>query len=581
MKWPLIRRFFGYYAPYRRLFFLDLLAAVLLSACNLVYPIFSRSIINVYIPNGNLRMILLFAGLLLTVYLAKTGLTYFVSRFGHYVGAEMQADMRRDLFRHMEKLPFSFFDNNKTGSLMSRITNDLFDISELAHHGPEDLLVSILLLIGSFILMAGINLPLACISMAVVPVMALFATSRRRKMRKAFRRSREEIAEVNAGIENSISGIRVSRAFVSDEKEEKKFDEANGRFLSSRKMAYDAMAEYHAGLGLCTDLLNVIVLLAGALFVLNGKINYGDLVAFLLYVNIFVQPITKLINFSEQLEDGMSGFTRFVEIMDTPPEEDSDGAAVLGPVKGEIEFQNVSFSYGEGEVLHDISVRIPAGKTLALVGPSGGGKTTLCHLLPRFYELSGGRILLDGQDIRSVKRESLRRNIGIVSQDVFLFNADIAENIRYGKPDATDEEVRRAARLADIDEYASSLPEGYHTIVGERGVKLSGGQKQRIAIARAFLKNPPVLILDEATSALDNITEQMIQKSLAELSDGRTVIVVAHRLSTVRRADEILYIDSEGVRERGTHEELMKKGGLYAALAGRNPEEDLLPTPVG
>ena len=564
----MLRRFIAYYKPHKTLFFLDLLAALLFAVCNLVYPSFSRSIINDFIPNENLSMLLLFAGLLVLVYLIKTGLNYFMNRFGHYVGAEMQADMRRDLFRHMERLPCSFFDNNKTGDLMSRMTNDLFNVAELAHHGPEDLLVSILQLIGAFILMALIDLPLTLITFALVPLMVLFAIVKRKKMKAAFKRSREEIAEINAGLENSISGIRVSKAYTSMATEEENFERANGRFLESRKGAYDAMAEYHAGLGLCSDMLNIVVLVAGALlFIFYKRLDYGDLTAFLLYVNIFLQPITKLVNFVEQLQDGMTGFARFLSIMDEPPETDAEDATPLSDVRGEIEFCDVSFSYGENEVLRNVSVKLEAGKTLALVGPSGGGKTTFCHLLPRFYDVTGGRILIDGRDLHSVTLDSLRRHIGIVAQDVFLFNADIAENIRYGKPDATDEEVRRAARLAGIDEYAMSLPEGYRTVVGERGVKLSGGQKQRIAIARAFLKDPPILILDEATSALDNVTERLIQKSLAELSCGRTVIVVAHRLSTVRRADEILDIDREGIRERGTHDELVERGGLYASLA--------------
>ena len=563
----MIRRFAAYYRPHLRLFILDLLAALLYAACNLVYPTVSRTIINDLIPDRALAMILILAAVLVAIYLIKTGLNYFMSRFGHYVGAEMQADMRRDLFCHMERLPCSFFDNHKTGDLMSRMTNDLFNVVELAHHGPEDLLISVLQLVGSFILMAFIDLRLALIACALVPFMVLFAATKRQKMKAAFKKSREETAEINAGLENSISGIRVSKAYASQNTEEENFAVANHRFLLSRRKMYDAMAEYHAGLGLCTDLLNIVVLIAGALFVFYGKITYGDLVGFLLYVGIFLQPITKLVSFVEQLQDGMTGFGRFLEIMDAPTETDDADAVPLTDVRGEIELRDVSFGYGESEVLSGVSVKIEAGKTLALVGPSGGGKTTLCHLLPRFYDVTEGEILLDGRSIRSVTLASLREHIGIVAQDVFLFNTTIAENIRYGRPDATREEIVRAARLADIDEYVATLPKGYDTPVGERGVKLSGGQKQRIAIARAFLKDPRILILDEATSALDNVTEAMIQKSLAELSVGRTVIVVAHRLSTVRRADEILYIDHEGIRERGTHEELMAKGGLYATLS--------------
>ena len=562
----MLRRFLAYYRPHRTLFFLDLLAALLYAGCNLIYPSFSRTIVNELIPDRNLAMIAVFAAILLGIYLLKMGLNYFMSRFGHYVGAEMQADMRRDLFCHMERLPCEFFDNNKTGDLMSRMTNDLFNVVELAHHGPEDLLISALQLVGAFTLMALIDLPLALVSFALLPFMLLFAIFKRKKMKAAFKRSREEIAEINAGLENSISGIRVSKAYDARDTEEASFERANMRVLASRKGAYDAMAEYHAGLSFSTDVINVVVLVAGALFTYFGRINYGDFVAFILYVSVFLQPVTKLVGFVEQLQDGMTGFSRFLAIMDTAPEEDAEGAIEITSTNGEVELRNVSFSYGENEVLRQVSVKIEAGKTLALVGPSGGGKTTLCHLIPRFYEINEGEILLDGRDIRTLTRASLRQKIGIVAQDVFLFNSTVAENIRYGKPDATDEEVREAARLAGIDAYIEAMPNGYGTVVGERGVKLSGGQKQRIAIARAFLKNPPILILDEATSALDNITEHLVQESLARLSQGRTVIVVAHRLSTVRRADEILYIDERGIRERGTHEELMAKGGLYAAL---------------
>ncbi len=570
----MIRRFLSYYKPYKRELSLDLLVGVLGALCSLVYPIFSRTIINDFIPDGNLKMIFLFAGLLLLAYTFKCFFNYYLARYGHYLGVKMQADMRRDLFNHMERLPCSFFDKNKTGALMSRLTNDLFEVSELAHHGPEDVLTSAILLIGSFSMMASMSLPLALISFAPIPLMLFFAIKMRGNMSRAFTESREKISEINAGLENSISGIRVSKAYAAADEEEAGFAEANGRFVSVRKKAYNAMATYHAGLGFIGDLLYAVVLVAGGLFVLYQRIDYGDFVAFLLYVGVFLQPINKLVMFAEQFQDGMSGFRRFTEIMEETPEQDAADAKVLDPrtVKGELVFDGVSFSYGEGEILHHLNVNIPAGKTLALVGPSGGGKTTFCHLLPRFYELGEGCITLDGEDIRSYTLDSLRSSIGMVAQDVFLFHASIRENIAYGNPDATEEEIVAAAKAAGIHETIEAMKDGYDTVVGERGVRLSGGQKQRVSIARAFLKNPPILILDEATSALDNITEHMIQKSLAALTVGRTVIVVAHRLSTVKAADEILYMDAEGVKERGSHEELMQKGGLYAALATRTAE---------
>ena len=566
-------RFVSYFKPHKTLFLLDLAAAMVLAACELFYPNVTRAILSSYIPGGEWKMILACSVLLIAVYLIKYGLTYFTGYWGHVMGVRMQADMRRDMFAHLEKLPFTYFDNNKTGSLMSRLTGDLFDVSELAHHGPEDLLISAILLVGSFILMVGINPWLTLIVFCMVPILVLITLRKRGEMNDAFRQSKIEMGEINAGLENSISGIRVSKAYNAAAGEEQRFADDNARFVESRRRSVKVMGSFMASSALTSDILQLVVLIAGGLFVIfyggsDTGFDYPELVTFILYVNVFLQPIRKLISFVEQYQNGMSGFSRFCEVMDAEPEEDADGAKELTDIRGEIAFSDVSFSYGEGEkeVLQHISFTVPAGKTLALVGPSGGGKTTICHLIPRFYEVSAGSITVDGHDVRSLTRRSLREGIGMVAQDLFLFNASIYDNIAYARPCATREEVYAAAQAANIHEYIETMPNGYDTIVGERGVKLSGGQKQRVSIARAFLKNPPILILDEATSALDNVTERMIQESLSALSVGRTTIVVAHRLSTVRRADEILFIDHEGIAERGTHEQLMALDGRYAGL---------------
>lgn len=564
----MIKRFIRYYKPHRKLFAMDMLCSFLLSLCDLFYPMITRSMLNDYIPNKKLRVLLLWGIILLVIYFIKMGFKYFIQYFGHVVGVRMQADMRKEAFEHIEKLPFSYFDDNKTGSIMSRIVNDLQEIAELAHHGPEDLIVSIFLLAGSFILMATINLPLTLIIFACIPFLVVFAARKRLKMSHAFTESRAEVAEVNATLENSIAGIRVSKAFDNAAYEAKKFDRKNQEFVKAKSKAYRAMAEFFSGNGFIVDFLNIVILVAGGVFTYQGYIDFADFASFIIFVNIFMTPIRNLINFVEQLQDGMSGFSRFCELMDTPVEEDAADATELRDVKGEIIFDHVSFSYGEGQkkVLSDIDLSIEPGKTVVLVGPSGAGKTTMCHILPRFYDVSEGRILIDGKDISTVTRASLRRSIGIVTQDVFLFTGTIYENIAYGREGASREEVEAAAKLANIHEFIKALPEGYDTFVGERGVKLSGGQKQRISIARVFLKDPTILILDEATSALDNATEILIQKSLDLLCRGRTTVVVAHRLSTVKNADEIVVITDEGIRERGNHSELLQKNGIYAAL---------------
>ena len=563
----MIRRFISYYKPHLKMFFADMACALMLAACNLLFPIMTRAIMNDYIPNKNVRMMLVIAGVLVCAYVFKKFLNYFIQYYGHVVGVEMQGEMRREMFIKLQSLPFSFYDNHKTGSIMSRMIGDLFDISELAHHGPEDLFISAVLLIGSFIGMSMMNFWLTLIIFAFVPLLIWFSAVKRVKMSKAFKKSREEVAEVNATLENSISGIRVSKAFCNGAYETARFSKNNQAFIASRSMAYRAMAEFHSGNTMIIDFLNVVVLVAGGLFTYYGQITSGDFMAFLLYVNVFLDPIRRLIGFIEQYQSAMSGFERFLEIIDTPSETESPKAVPLEHVKGHIRFSDVSFTYGDDkQVLDHISLDIRPGRKVALVGPSGGGKTTLCHLLPRFYEVTGGSVQIDEHDIRDVTFESLRKSIGLVQQDVFLFTGTIYDNILCGRTDASREDVYEAAKRANIHEFILGLPDGYDTFIGERGVKLSGGQKQRISIARVFLKNPPILILDEATSALDNVTELAVQQSLDSLCKDRTTLVVAHRLSTVRNADEIIVLTDAGVEERGTHTELMAKNGVYAML---------------
>lgn len=580
----MIKRFIAYYKPHRVLFIIDMLCSVIIALCDLIYPIIAKNIINVYVPARALNAILYAALLLTFIYLLKYALNYYVCYWGHVVGVRMQADMRRDLFAHLEKLPFSFFDETKSGTLMSRLISDLFEVSELAHHGPEQLILSVMMLVGSFVMLSMINLPLTLIIFCVVPLIICFAVLLRRKMRDAFRRSREQIAEVNANIETALSGIRVSRAYTTEPQELQKFERENRLFVTFRSKALQVMGFFHASMNFFTDVLYLVVLVAGGLFYFYGKIDIGEFAAYLLYIRLFLDPIKLFVTLFEQLQEGMTGFRRFCEIMDVPPEEDSPDAETLGNVRGDIVFDDVSFSYGVQEsmlqsdlqkkeevperhsVIRHLKLHIAAGTTVALVGPSGGGKTTICNLIPRFYEPNSGTITIDGQNITHFTRCSLRKNIGIVSQDVFLFTGTIRENIAYGKPDATDAEIQQAAKLANIHEYIQTLPNGYETEVGERGVKLSGGQKQRISIARVFLKNPPILILDEATSALDNATEMQIQQSLQSLSRGRTTIVVAHRLSTVREADNIVVLTENGIEQQGNHETLCHAGGLYEEL---------------
>lgn len=563
----MLKRFIRYYKPYKKLFILDLLAAFLVSACDLFYPMITRNIINDVIPNKQIKLLFVFAIVLTLIFLIKAGLNYFMQYWGHVVGVRMQADMRRDLFDKLQDMPNKYFDNNKTGVIMSRIINDLLDISELAHHGPEDLFISLVMLVGSFIILCTINVPLTIITFAIIPFLLFYTIHKRNKMKKAFKETRVKTGEVNATIENSISGVRVTKSFGNKSYEMEKFDKSNGIFKKAREHAYKAMAEYFSGMFFLVDMLELIVLIAAGYFTYLGKINVGDFAAYLLYIKMFLQPIRKLINFNEMFQNGMSGFERYEEIMNEENEKEIPNAKDLKDVKGKITIKDVTFRYDNKEsILENFNLDIEAGKMVALVGPSGGGKTTICNLIPRFYDYESGQIFIDDVNISTVTLKSLRENIGIVQQDVFLFTGTIKENIMYGNPNATDEEVIEAAKNACLHDFIMGLEDGYDTFIGERGVKLSGGQKQRISIARVFLKNPAILILDEATSALDNVTEYEIQKALEELSKDRTTLVVAHRLSTVKNSDEIVVLTDKGIEERGTHEELIKLGGVYSNL---------------
>lgn len=567
------KKFISYYKPYRGLFFADMFFALMAAAISLVYPMIVRYITNDVLARTELSQIttviiqMMFAMLGLTV--LEYASNYFIAYKGHIMGAKMEYDMRNDIFEHYQKLSFNFYDNQKTGQLMSRITNDLFDITELCHHGPEDLVISIIKFLGAFIILMQINLQLTLIVFAFLPVMFLFAYYMKGKMNRAFRKNRERIAEINAQIEDNISGIRVVKSFANEAVEIDKFQEGNSRFVDSKRNSYWNMASFHSGLGFFTGLINIAVITGGGLFIANKVINISDLITFLLYINNLIDPVKKLINFTEQFQNGMTGFDRFFEIMEIQPDiVDKPGAVSLDNVQGEIEFHNVAFKYNDtnSDVFHNIDLKVEAGDYMALVGSSGVGKTTMCSLIPRFYEVSEGGITIDGKDIRDIRLRSLRKNIGIVQQDVYLFAGSVMDNIRYGKIDSTEEEVIEAAKNANAHEFIMELPNGYYTDIGQRGIKLSGGQKQRLSIARVFLKNPPILIFDEATSSLDNESERVVQDSLEKLAKNRTTFVIAHRLSTIKNAKKILVLTEEGIKETGTHEELLSRNGIYAGL---------------
>ncbi|MGL4990624.1 MAG: ABC transporter ATP-binding protein [Sarcina sp.] len=563
----MLKTFIQYYKPYKKLFFLDILAAFFVAMCDLVYPMLTKEIMDDVIPNKNSRILFIFAITLLCIFIVKAMLNYFMQYQGHIVGVGMQGDMRKDLIKKLQKIPNKYFDDNKTGVIMSRLVNDLNEVSELAHHGPEDLFISVVMLVGSFIVLSMINLELTIIIFLLLPIGVLFTLKKRKGMMSAFKETREKTGEINAVVENSISGIRVTKSFSNQKYEMKKFNECNNIFKCSRKLAYKKMAEYFSGMFLFIDILELVVLIAAGYFTYINRITLGDFAAYILYTKMFLQPIKKLINFNEMLQNGMTGFERFMEILNQEEEVETENVIKLKNIKGEIKFENVGFNYGTGEdILSNFNLDINSGKTIALVGSSGGGKTTICNLIPRFYELTEGDIKIDDISIKNVSLESLRKNIGIVQQEVFLFTGTIKENIAYGKINATDNEIIEAAKKASLHEFVRGLEDGYDTFIGERGVKLSGGQKQRISIARIFLKNPPILILDEATSALDNITEKEIQESLENLSTNRTTLIVAHRLTTVQKADEIIVIGKDGIKERGTHVELLSQKGIYSML---------------
>ena len=563
----MLKRFLSYYKPHKKVFVLDMLASFFVAFIGIVYPIVTRNMLNDFIPNRNYRLIVICGTVLLALYIVRMLLRYYVQYVGHMMGIKMQAQMRSDMFCHLEKLPYKFFDDNETGRIMSRMTNDLMEVSELAHHGPENIIICGVSIIIAFIYLAAINIWLTLLLFITLPFMLAIAIKLKGRMQDAFARGREYTAGINAAVESSISGIRVTKAFTNAEKEREKFEENNVSFIYAKQDAYKAMGIFHSATSFITDVFNVIVLIAGGLFMYAGQIDFADYSTFIVSVNLFLTPLTTLINFMEQYQNGVTGFERFVKIMDEKPEEDAADAEDIDMLDGHIEFRGVTCRYDEDKnVLNGISLNIEKGSTFALVGPSGGGKTTICHLIPRFYNVNSGEILIDGIDINRISLSSLRRNVGIVQQDVYLFNASMRDNILYGKLDATEEEIIEAAKRANIHDYIMSLPEGYDTQIGERGVRLSGGQKQRLSIARVFLKNPPVLILDEATSALDNTTEILIQQALDELCEGRTTIVVAHRLSTIKNADEIAVVSDGRIVEQGHHIELMEANGAYAEL---------------
>ena len=567
-----LKKLAKYYKPYLGTFILDMILAMMSAAVALVIPLVVRFITSkvAYMSaNEAFSRIMIIVGVLFVLVLIQWGCNYYISNYGHVMGAKIEYDMRAEIFNHYQKLSYSFYDDQKVGQLLSRITSDLFDITELLHHGPENITISLIKIIGALCILSSIDLRLTIAAFVLIPFMLVFAYVLNKRMKRAFKRNRVRIGEINAQIEDNLSGIRVVKSFANEDIECEKFKKGNDLFLESKRDSYHYMGMYNAGLTAFTTMINVIVIAAGGIGIAKGWVNITDFVTFLLYINIFTEPVKVLIDFTEQFQNGYSGYERFLEILSVEPEiADKPDAKELTDVKGAITFENVSFRYKDGvdEVLSGVNLSVRPGEYVALAGPSGVGKTTLCSLIPRFYEVTGGSIKIDGTDIKDVTLKSLRDHIGVVQQDVYLFMGTIKENIRYGKPDATDEEVIQAAKLANAHDFIMSFENGYDTDIGQRGVKLSGGQKQRLSIARVFLKNPPILIFDEATSALDNESEQIVQESLEKLAKNRTTFVIAHRLTTIENAEEILMLTDEGIKERGTHEELMKLDGEYARM---------------
>ena len=567
MKDSMLKRFVHYYKPHKKIFILDLIASFLVAAIGIGYPIITNMLMKDFIPNNNVNGIIIASIILLTIYLFRMLLRYFIQYYGHVMGVKMQAEMRKDMFDKLEKLPYSYYDNHETGKIMSRMTNDLFEISELAHHGPENIFIASITIISSFVYLMILNWILGLICLGMLPILLVISLYFRRKMKIAMTNSKIAIAKVNASIESSITGIRVTKAYTNAKTEAKKFDVYNEEFVNARSESFGAMARFFSSSQFITDAFNVLIILGGGLFIYYKIMEVSDLTTFIVSISLFISPVHQVIQFSEQFINGTTGFKRFLEIMDETEENECEGSKILENVKGDISFKDVTFSYNDSKtILNHISFDIKQGENIALIGPTGGGKTTICHLIPRFYNITSGEIKIDNQNINDFTLESLRKNIGIVQQDVFLFNGTIKENILYGNENATDEQVIEASKKANIYEYICSLEDGFDTIVGERGVKLSGGQKQRISIARVFLKDPKILILDEATSALDNTTELLIQNSLNELSKGRTTIIVAHRLSTIKNATKILVVSNGSIIESGNHDELINKKGIYYQL---------------
>lgn len=564
----MIKQFIQYYKPHKGLFFLDMIAATLIAMTDLIFPQITRTFINDIIPDRNLNLMIKLSIAMALLYVVRFFLDYIVGYYGHLLGVRMEYDMRRDMFSHLQKLSIRYYDETKTGHIMSRLVNDLNEISELAHHGPEDIFISALMLVGSFLLLLGVNVKLTMIVFTVIPFLVFFTVYYNSMMRKSFRQMREKLSDINAGLEDSISGVRVVKSFTNEAYEEKKFDQGNNNFKVLRATSVRLLGIFSGGVNFFSNILNLTALAFGGYFMYKGEINLGDMVAYIIYMGLILQPVKRLANFVEQFQRGMAGFKRFSEVMAIKPDiVNIKGAEVLENVRGEVEFKNVQFSYGDREaVLTDINLKVKAGQTVAIVGPSGVGKTTLCNLIPRFYEIDKGEILVDGHNIQKVTIESLRGNIGTVQQDVFLFSGSVYENILYGKLDATKEEVIKAAITANAYDFIMEMPEGFDTYIGERGVKLSGGQKQRISIARMFLKNPPILILDEATSSLDNKSEAIIQESIYKLAENRTTFIIAHRMATIKNAERIIVLTEDGIAEEGTHEELMDKKGEYFKL---------------